>query len=166
MQARRFFATNVRGLRLDATANGVQMGRRLGRPRGKAPVRFVVDLDRGPEHAGTPVEIQVLRPGTDFPEVVHVEQARLSSGGGGRGAGLIRFTVPLDPADGDWSVLRVADPSRPNEQPGPQGHPCNTLALAYTSPWRFGTGPDVRPRRGRGDRVLVNGSGWPHHHDH
>lgn len=161
MQARRFFATNVRGLRLDAVADGVQMGGRLERTRRGAPVRFVVDLDRGREHTGTPVEIQVLRPGTDVPQVVHVEQARL-------GDGLVRFAVRLDAADGDWVVLRVADPSRPNEQPGPVGHPCNTLALAYTSPWRFGTGPDVRPApgRGRGDRVLTNGSGWPHSHEH
>ncbi len=165
MQARRFFATNLRGLRLDATANGVQMGGRLERTRPGAPVRFVVDLDRGDAFAGTPVQVQVLRPGTDVPEVVHVEDVRMP---GGRDDRLLRFAVPLDAADGDWVVLRVADPTRPNEQPGPVGHPCNNLALAYTSPWRFGTGPDVRPGPGRrrADRVMHNGSGWPHDHSH
>lgn len=162
MEARRFFATNLRGLRLDATANGVQMGGRLERVRRGSAVRFVVDLDRGPEFAGTPVQIQVLRPGTDVPEVVHVEDVAMSSGQ------LIRFGVRLDPADGDWVVLRVADPTRPNNQPGPAGHPCNNLALAYTSPWRFGTGRDITPTRrsSAGDRVMTNGSGWPHQHDH
>jgi hypothetical protein len=163
MLARRFFATNLRGLRLDATADGVQMGGRLPVGRGRSEVRFAVDLDRGEAFAGTPVQIQVLRPGTDVPEVVHVEDVRTSGGGDDR---VIRFSVPLDPADGDWVVLRVADPSRPNNQPGPVGHPCNNLALAYTSPWRFGTGPDVRAGRGRSDRVMTNGSGWPHAHEH
>jgi len=165
MQARRFFATNLRGLRLDATADGVSMGGQLRHPRGGAPVQFVVDLDRGDAFAGTPVQVQVLRPGTDVPEVVHVEDVRMP---GGRDKRLIRFSVRLNPADGDWVVLRVADPTRPNNQPGPVGHPCNNLALAYTSPWRFGTGPDVRarPGRGLGDRVLRNGSGWPFDHNH
>ncbi len=165
MQARRFFATNLRGLRLDATANGVQMGGRLERTRAGSVVRFVVDLDRGPELAGMPMQVQVLRPGTDVPEVVHVEDVRLT---GRQEEKLIRFAVRLDAADGDWVVLRVSDPAQPNEQPGPDGHPCNNLALAYTSPWRFGTGPDVRPGAGRGrdDRAMTNGSGWPQEHSH
>ena len=32
-------------------------------------------------------------------------------------------------------VLRVSDPTQPNPSPGPNGHPCNDLGLAYSSPW-------------------------------
>jgi hypothetical protein len=48
---------------------------------------------------------------------------------------VVRFAVPLDVADGEWVVLRVSDPTQPNATPGPAGHPCNDLGVAYTSPW-------------------------------
>ncbi|GAB2611823.1 hypothetical protein Aab01nite_67310 [Paractinoplanes abujensis] len=124
MRARRFFASRVSGLRLDATADGVRMGGRL--PIAKRAVTFRVDLDRGPEFAG-PLNVQVLRPGTSVPEVVEMRQ--LESGK------ILTFTVPLDVAEGDWVVLRIADPSRDNPAPGPAGHACNDFGLAYSSPW-------------------------------
>ncbi|GAA0513078.1 hypothetical protein Ade02nite_89040 [Paractinoplanes deccanensis] len=125
MRARRFFATRVSGLRLDAVANGVQMGGSL--PLTKGDVRFAVDLDRGPEWAGKPLHLQVLRPGTRAPEVVDVIETT---------AGVTtQFTVPLDREDGTWVVLRVADPTQANASPGPSGHPCNDWGVAYSSPW-------------------------------
>ena len=48
---------------------------------------------------------------------------------------LTTFTGPLDAADGNWIVLRISDPSRPNPSPGPSGHPCNDWGVAYSSPW-------------------------------
>ncbi|NEE00551.1 CehA/McbA family metallohydrolase [Phytoactinopolyspora halotolerans] len=125
MRARRFFATRVSGLRFDATADDVHMGGTLDVAR--RDVRFAVDLDRGPQWDGKPLLIQVLRPGTDIPEVADVIPARTG--------GLTRFTVSLDVADGDWVVLRVSDPDRPNDAPGPEGHPCNDWGVAYSSPW-------------------------------
>ncbi|TDC27446.1 DUF3604 domain-containing protein [Streptomyces sp. 8K308] len=125
MRARRFFATRVSGLRLDATANGVRMGGELALAAGD--VRFAVDLDRGPDWQDRPLVVQVLRPGTDVPAVADVVETVA-----GR---LVEFTVPLDVEDGDWVVLRVSDPTRANETPGPAGHPCNDWGVAYTSPW-------------------------------
>ncbi|WP_299537994.1 CehA/McbA family metallohydrolase [uncultured Streptomyces sp.] len=125
MRARRFFATRVSGLRLDATAAGVRMGGRL--PFTAGDVRFRVDLDRGPEWVGRPLDIQVLRPGTSAPEVADVITTTA-----GR---ITEFTVPLDTADGNWVVLRVSDPTRPNGSPGPTGHPSNDWGVAYSSPW-------------------------------
>ncbi|MGW0855979.1 CehA/McbA family metallohydrolase [Streptomyces sp. NPDC002690] len=125
MRARRFFATRVSGLRLDATAAGVRMGGQL--PLTSGDVRFQVDLDRGPEWVGKQLDIQVLRPGTAAPEVVDVITTTA-----GR---VTEFTVPLDTADGDWVVLRVADPTRANGTPGPAGHACNDWGVAYSSPW-------------------------------
>jgi hypothetical protein len=125
LRARRFFATRVSGLRLDATADGVRMGGTL--PITRADVRFVVDLDRGPDWLGRPLRVQVLRPGTSAPTVVQMVDIEA-----GRPA---EFTVPLDRADGDWVVLRVSDPTQPNASPGPAGHPCNDWAVAYASPW-------------------------------
>ena len=102
-----------------------------------------VDLDLGPERAGMPVAVQVLRPGADVPEVTEVvvgEAARPDTRGPGDRP--LRFDVQLDPDDGDWIVLRIADPATPSDTPAPFDHPCNDWALAYSSPWWFG---DPRP---------------------
>ncbi|MFC7529781.1 CehA/McbA family metallohydrolase [Actinoplanes sp. GCM10030250] len=125
LRDRRFFATRVSGLRLDASASGVRMGGSL--PFARGDVRFVVDLDRGPEWAGKPLNIQVLRPGTTAPSVADVIETQA-----GR---VTEFTVPLDLEDGPWVVLRVSDPSQANASPGPAGHPCNDWGVAYSSPW-------------------------------
>ncbi|MFJ4469348.1 CehA/McbA family metallohydrolase [Streptomyces sp. NPDC089424] len=125
MRARRFFATRVSGLRLDATAAGVRMGGQL--PFASGDVTFQVDLDRGAEWAGKPLHIQVLRPGSRAPEVVDVIETT-----SGR---ITSFTVPLNSADGSWVVLRVSDPTQANGSPGPAGHPCNDFGVAYSSPW-------------------------------
>jgi hypothetical protein len=125
MRARRFFATRVSGLRLDATANGVRMGGVL--PIASGDVAFSVDLDRGPDWAGKPLRIQVLRPGTTAPAVADVIDVEAG--------GVYTFTVPMNAADGDWVVLRVSDPALANPSPGPAGHPCNDWGVAYSSPW-------------------------------
>lgn len=125
MRARRFFATRVSGLRLDATANGVRMGGVV--PVVQGDVTFEVDLDRGPEWIGKPLRIQVLRPGTSAPTVPEVIDTVAGQ--------VTRFTVPLNLADGNWVVLRVSDPSQANPSPGPAGHPCNDWGVAYSSPW-------------------------------
>jgi len=125
MRARCFFATRVSGLRLDATANDVRMGGEI--PLAAGDVRFRVDLDRGPDWAGKPLRIQVLRPGSTaptVPEMIDTEANRVTE-----------FTVPLTVADGPWVVLRVSDPAQANASPGPAGHPCNDWAVAYSSPW-------------------------------
>ncbi|OLF07002.1 hypothetical protein BLA60_29545 [Actinophytocola xinjiangensis] len=125
MLARRSFATRTSGLRLDATANGVRMGGEL--PVAGGDIRFAVDLDRGPDWTGKPLTIQVLRPGESAPEVVDVVDTTSGT--------VAEFTVPLSADDGNWVVLRVADPTQPNDHPGPDGHPCNDLGIAYASPW-------------------------------
>ncbi len=135
MRARRFFAGRVDELRLDATADGVRMGGRLPITRGD--VTFRVDLDPGPRWAGRPLCLQVLRPGWDTPEVVDMVDLT--------GGPVVKVTVPLDIADGDWVVLRVSDPTLENPTPGPVGHPCNDFGLAYSSPWWL-TGGSVRAK--------------------
>ncbi|MFN2496938.1 MAG: CehA/McbA family metallohydrolase [Pseudonocardiaceae bacterium] len=125
MRARRFFATRVAGLRLDATAGGVRMGSRLRHRRG--PVAFALDLDRGPSWTGRVLQVQVLRPGRPAPAVADVVEVRCGE--------VARFTAPLNLDDGTWTVLRIADPETPNGNPGPPGHSANNHALAYTSPW-------------------------------
>jgi hypothetical protein len=125
MAARRSFATRVSGLRVDATANGIRMGGVLN--TAAADVRFLLDVDRGPAWDGMPLRIQVLRPGAAAPTVADVVDTVSGT--------VADFTVPLNAADGNWVVLRVSDPAQPNATPGPTGHPCNDLGVAYTSPW-------------------------------
>jgi hypothetical protein len=131
MRARRFFATRTSGLRLDASARydaarpAVRMGGVL--PVGRATVTFALDLERDDSWTGRTLHAQVLRPGTDAPEVADVVPFTVGD--------VVRLQVPLDVADGDWVLLRVSDPSQANPTPGPVGHPCNDLGIAYTSPW-------------------------------
>ena len=130
MLARRFFATRTSGLRVDATASvggapAVPMGSELSMTSGD--VTFTLDLARDGAWLGRPLQLQVLRPGTEVPEVVAVQDFTVG--------GLVVVTVPLDVADGDWVVLRVADPTATNATPGPEGHPANAHGIAYTSPF-------------------------------
>jgi hypothetical protein len=137
--ARRFFATFLRGLRLDAAATGladgpgpaprVRMGSTL--PHRSGPVTFEVDIDRGPEWWGKPLQVQVLRSGDGVPEVVHVEDVEVPTDRGP----IIRFSVPLDVDEGRWVVLRIADPEAVNGAPGPDGHAGNVGVVAYASPF-------------------------------
>ena len=130
MRARRFFATRTSGLRVDATATTPSGAvRRMGSelPLRSGTVRFRLDLARDESWVGRPLTAQVLRPGADAPTVVHVEEFRVGP--------VVELGVPLDVADGDWVLLRISDPAQPNGTPGPDGHPCNDLGIAYTSPW-------------------------------
>ena len=53
MTARRFFSTRLRGLRVGATAQGIAMGSTVRHRKG--PVRFAIDVDRGPGSVGRPL---------------------------------------------------------------------------------------------------------------
>ena len=132
MRKRRFFATRTSGLRVDATATSLRnhgrtarMGRSLRHRRG--PVRFRLDLARDRSWIGRDLEVQVLRPGNDVPEVADVIPFKVGP--------VVDFTVPIRYGEGEWICLRIADPSEPNASPGPDGHPCNNAGIAYTSPW-------------------------------
>jgi hypothetical protein len=141
MLARRFFATRTSGLRLDVVARpaggtaervpedpdaqSTPMGGQLSISSGM--VRFDVDVDRGAGWEGKPLRVQVLRPGPVVPEMVAA--ADVLSGE------VASVTVSLDAADGDWVVVRISDPARRNGTPGPHGHPCNDLGIAYASPF-------------------------------
>ncbi|HEY6425106.1 MAG TPA: CehA/McbA family metallohydrolase [Pseudonocardiaceae bacterium] len=125
MRARRFFATRVSGMRVDATAGGERMGSVLRHRRG--PVAFALDIDRGPSWSGRVLQVQVLRPDTPVPAVADVVEVRCGE--------LAHFTTSLDIDDGTWTVLRIATPDARNSNPGPPNHPANNYALAYTSPW-------------------------------
>jgi hypothetical protein len=125
LRSRRFFATRVAGLRLDATLNGRPMGSSLHHRTGR--MRLAVDVDRGPQWRGQKLQLQVLRTGDSVPEVAEVVECASGE--------VARFAVPVDIAEGDWVVVRVADPELVNDIPGPAGHAGNTFGLAYTSPW-------------------------------
>ena len=141
LRARRFYATREPGLRLDVvacapvTADGspgpaARLGGTLAVPAGTTVLEVDVDMDAGPASVGRELEVQVLTTGISVPTVLAVQ--RVASG--------TPQTVRVD-LQGDWDaeevpwlVVRVADPSAHNLQPGPDGHPCNNRALAYASP--------------------------------
>lgn len=106
-------------------------------PHDRGPVVFELDIDRGPEWWGRALQVQVLRPGDEIPTVAHLEDVRVP----GDDDPVISFQVPLDAVDGDWVVLRIADPDTASDQQGPSAHPANLGAVAYPSP--FWLDPDA-----------------------
>jgi hypothetical protein len=128
LTARRFYATRVKGLRLDAAVNGVRMGGTVA--HGGGPARVEVDLDRD-GWTGRPLNVQVLRPGPLMPALAAAEDVKVPAAD----EPVVAFETRLDPAEGAWVVLRVSDPAEP---PDPRATgPWATLgrAVAYSSPF-------------------------------
>ncbi len=139
MEQRRFFATNLKGLRLDATANGARMGTTFGHATGT--ITFAVDVDRGASWIGRRLTIQVLATGAQLPTIVHSEPVTVP----GPSEPVISFTITHDEADGRWLVLRVVDDE---SSEAPDGRAAGTgfeglVAVAYASP--FHLDPDMAP---------------------
>lgn len=131
MAARRFFASQVDGLRLDASAGGVQMGGTVALPGGRGDVEIALDLDRGPAWHGKTLNVQVYRPGSAEITLAHAADVVLAPDT------LHRLTVPIDVADGAWAFLRVTDPAEPGDARAPQAIRSLGRAVAYASPWWF-----------------------------
>ena len=128
LSARRAFAARDAGLRLDASANGVQMGQALGHTTG--PVTFLLDVAKS-GWTSKPLNVQVLRPGSGgaaiaatFPVSVPADDAPPLS-----------FQLDLDVDDGRWVMLRVTDPTRPADGHLPPDVAAFGGAVAYSSPW-------------------------------
>jgi hypothetical protein len=131
---RAMFATTVSGLRLDAAAvsasgGRVRMGRTLGHRGGG--VTFQLDIDRGPEWVGKPLQVQVLRPGDDAPLVAEVVDVTVPSDE----EPVISLRVEIDPDEGDWVVLRVTDPALPPDPRATGDYAAVGAAVAYSSPF-------------------------------
>ncbi len=155
MEQRAVFASRLRGLRLDASANGVRMGSRL--PYRGGPVRIALDLDRGPSWYGRRLNVQVLaaaEPGTLLPRVVQTLTVTVPT----PDEPVVAFDV--EPGDARWLVLRVSDPASTTRDadlaPGDRGireddRAAGTAfaglgpAIAYASPFYLGapTTPDT-----------------------
>jgi hypothetical protein len=134
MKARRFFATRTSGLRVDAVAStrrsSARMGSVLRLPNRPKDLRITLDVARDASWRGRRLVAQVLRPGIEAPVVVRERGFRVGEP--------FQFVVPrISLDDGDWMLIRIADPTEANATPGPEGHPCNKLGIAYTSPWWF-----------------------------
>ena len=134
MVARRFFATVIEGLRLDASASSgrgraTRMGSVLQHTSG--PVTFELDIDRGAEWTGKPLSVQVLVPGTDMPVVAHAQDVVVPSDA----EPVISFTLDLDVADAPWVVLRVTDPALEADGRAEDDFSGFGGAVAYASPF-------------------------------
>jgi hypothetical protein len=137
LAARRFFASRVKGLRLDAALTSLagaagaraRMGTAVAHPGG--PVRIEVDLDRGQAWEGRRLGLQVLRPGERLP----AQAAALEVALPGPTGPLVSLELDLDPADGDWVVLRVTDPAEPPDPRATGVWAGQGRAIAYASPF-------------------------------
>jgi hypothetical protein len=151
MEQRRMFATFEPGLRLDASANGVQMGQRV--PHTSGPVRFELDLDRGPSWYGRTLRLQVLRPGETAPVIAHEQDVRLPAAS----EPVISVTVPVDIEDGTWALLRVTDPSQKADAWAPAEFQSAGRAIAYASPFFFVPGTSGGPAEVQGASTSRHG---------
>jgi hypothetical protein len=107
------------------------MGTTLTHTAGPALVQ--VDLDRGPAWWGRRLNVQVLRPGTGrgLPTLAAALDVRLP----GPDEPVIAFEIDLDPAEGDWLVLRVSDPDEPADPRATGEYARLGRGIAYTSPF-------------------------------
>ncbi|HZD69564.1 MAG TPA: CehA/McbA family metallohydrolase [Actinomycetes bacterium] len=143
LAARRFFASRVKGLRVDAALTSLTSPEggsppprfRMGSPvvHRPGPALVQVDLDRGEGWWGRRLNVQVLRPapGHRLPGVDAAVEVRLP----GPDEPVIAFEIDLDPADGDWVVLRVSDPSGPADPRATGEYARLGRGIAYTSPF-------------------------------
>jgi hypothetical protein len=157
LSARRFFASRIKGLRVDAALTSLASPAVAGavagateRARGrmgtavahaKGPVRVEIDLDRGEEWYGRHLNVQVLRPGRAVPEVAAAVDVRLPT----PDEPVTAFDLDLDAADGDWAVLRVSDPASPSDTGTTGAFSDLGRSIAYTSPFWLEP-PGGRPR--------------------
>jgi hypothetical protein len=142
LAARRFFASRIKGLRVDAALTSLTAGATLARDRPAArmgttvahhrgPVRIQVDLDRGQGWWGRRLNLQVLRPGPRLPALAAAVDIHLPR----PDEPVIALEVDLDPAEGDWLVLRVSDPSQPADPRATGQYARLGRGIAYTSPF-------------------------------
>jgi hypothetical protein len=137
LAARRFFASRVKGLRLDAALTSLaaggsgeraRMGTAVAHPGG--PARLEVDLDRE-AWRGRRLLLQVLRPGERLPTLAATLEVDLAGPDGPVAA----LELDLDPADGTWVVVRVTDPAGPADPRATGDWARQGRAIAYTSPF-------------------------------
>ena len=133
--ARRTYATREVGLRLDATLGGTRMGDTLA--PGPATRELAVDLSvdtAGSAYDGRRVQLQLLSgDGTRSPAVIDVIAARVGE------VTRAQVLLPQHP----WLLLRVGDPERRNDVPGPGDHPASAWGVAYASPWWLPVAPGM-----------------------
>jgi hypothetical protein len=137
LAARRFFASRIKGLRLDAALTSLaaagpprraRMGTTAAHPGGR--VRIEIDLDRGEAWEGR-LGVQVLRPGGRLPTLAATLEVALPS----PGEPVASLELDLDPADGDWVVLRVTDLADPPDPRATGDWARLGRAIAYASPF-------------------------------
>jgi hypothetical protein len=136
LAARRFFASRIKGLRVDAaltsaaggSSERARMGTTLAHDGGRALVEL--DVDRGEPWWGRTLSVQVLRPGRPMPALAATVEVPLPR----PDEPVTAFEVELDPADGGWVVLRITDPSGPADPRATGRFADLGRAIAYTSP--------------------------------
>lgn len=128
LRARRAFATRVKGLRLDATVDGVRMGGVLPPPSTAGRV-LRIDVDRGTPWHGRPLVVQLLSPGRPLPALVVRREVAIPT----PDQPVLELAVP--PSDAPWLVLRLADPAVPADARARGSWADDGAAVAYASPW-------------------------------
>lgn len=126
MLARRFFAASGPGVQLDASANGVRMGRTL--PFRSGPVQIDLDLDVV-GGAGRRLLVQVLTTGTPLPTILDTVEVEVGA------RSTFTMNVAHDVANGRWLVVRVTDPARPADPRATGEYAGAGEAIAYASPF-------------------------------
>lgn len=142
LAGRRFFASRIKGLRVDAALTSLATGSKLAADRPAARMgsavahrrgaaRIQVDLDRGEGWWGRQLNVQVLRPGRRLPALAATLDVRVPR----PDQPVIDLEVDLDPDEGGWVVLRISDPSQPADSRATGPYAQLGRGIAYTSPF-------------------------------
>lgn len=127
MLARRFFATNQRGLRVAALCNKVPMGSTVAGVGSTATI--TLDIDRGNAWNGKQLDVQVLASG--YPMPIVLSNTRITVAGSGTP---IDIETPVG-ADDQWIVVRISDPSVVADKRADSTYRGFGQAVAYASPF-------------------------------
>lgn len=128
--ARRTFATREKGMRLAVKVEGTPMGSaHTGRWRDTLDVE--IDLALRQDAAPSSVSMQLLAPrGGSVAVVAHATLDADTKGA-------TRFSFPAPPRPVPWLVVRISDPTRPDDTPLPGDLSGSGRALGYASPVWF-----------------------------
>jgi hypothetical protein len=129
LTSRRFFASLLNGVRFAATANGVPMGGMLNHRRG--PIRFEIDVSRGPAWRGKRLSLQLLTPGKVFPQILTSQPFTVPETEGET----VTVTVDVDADAARWVLVRLSDPTRTADRRATGQYASLGGAVVYSSPF-------------------------------
>ena len=105
------------------------MGETLNHRRG--PIRFEIDVSRGPAWRGKTLSIQILTPGNLFPRILTSQSFTVPE----TEDETVKVTVDINADEARWVLVRLSDPTRPADRRATGPYASLGGAVVYSSPF-------------------------------